>query len=717
MKKIVFLLIVCGFVLSIPCFSEEGMYPLSEIQRLDLKSKGLEIDPAEIYNPKGSSIIDAIVQVGGASGSFVSPNGLIITNHHVAFRAIQAASSASHDYLNNGFIANSREQEIEAKGYTVRITESYRDISQEILKVAGKYKDYAKRSRAIEKKIKEIVLKTEKANPGKRADVSAMFPGKTYILFIYTYFRDVRLVYAPPRSIGEFGGEEDNWIWPRHTGDFSFLRVYVSPDGKPADFSKSNIPFHPRRYLKVAPKGLQEGDFIFLLGYPGRTYRHLTSHYLAYEQNLRMPYIVDLYSWQMSEMEAAAKGNAELSIRFSARIKGLANTMKNYQGKLKGMRRLELVEKKKQEEKSFLDFILSNPVMAKKYGTLLKESESLYSGMSSTFHRQAILDHIPRMSILFNNALRIIEASNEREKKETERESAYMSRNFNRTKDSLKRSLKDYNEFIDQLFLKQMLVRAIKLPDNQQFLFLKKYINTNDAEQSIDQLINRLYATSKLADERFLMTWIEKSKSEVEKNDDPMIEFVRFFYPSFLELREMRRVQQGKFDSLYARLLDARKEYLKSDFIPDANSTLRFTYGRIKGYYPYDGAYYHPITTLNGVIEKTTGAPPFNTPDKLIDLFNKGDFGAYSLPKKGGMPVDILYNADTTGGNSGSAVLNARGELVGVNFDRAWEATINDYIWSPDLSRSIAVDIRYVLWVIQYFSNAESLIKELAIGG
>jgi len=284
MKKFLPTLMLCFTYLITFAIAEEGMYPISEIHKLNLQNKGLEMSPLEMYNPDGISLIDGICKVGGCTGSFVSKDGLILTNHHCAYGAVQRASTEENDYLQNGFLAKTREKEIPAKAYTVRITESYRDVSGEVLSAVTEDMDFAERTKAIEKRIKEIVKQAEKENPGKRAEVSEMFIGKTYVLFIYTYLKDIRLVYSPPRSIGNFGGEVDNWMWPRHTGDFSFMRAYVAPDGSSTDYSPENVPYQPKRVVKVAPEGVNEEDFVFILGYPGRTYRHRTSHFLAYRR-------------------------------------------------------------------------------------------------------------------------------------------------------------------------------------------------------------------------------------------------------------------------------------------------------------------------------------------------------------------------------------------------------------------------------------------------
>ncbi|MFC1502612.1 S46 family peptidase, partial [bacterium] len=418
--------LLISFLLVFGIFAEEGMYPISEIHKLDLKAKGLEIDVKDIFNPDGISLIDGICNVGGCSGSFVSPDGLILTNHHCAYRAIQAASTKENDYLQNGFKAENKSEEIPAKGYTVRITESYEDVSRDVLSVISEDMPFADRTKAIEKKMKEIVAKAEKENPGMRASVSEMFTGKTYVLFLYAYLKDLRLVYAPPRSIGNFGGETDNWMWPRHTGDFSYMRAYVAPDGSSADYAEDNVPYKPKKVIKVAPQGVNEEDFVFILGYPGRTYRHRTSHYLAYEEEIRMPYVVDWYQWQIDVMEKIGESDRAIALKHLSRIKGLSNTMKNYRGKLKGLGRLRLVDKKRKEEEKLQAFIDSDPKRKEIYGNILEEIGNVYQEIQKTADQNSVLSYLTRSSRLLSNAYTLYEASIELQKKDLERESAYM---------------------------------------------------------------------------------------------------------------------------------------------------------------------------------------------------------------------------------------------------------------------------------------------------
>ncbi len=712
LRNLVFLIVLAWVIGGL---ADEGMWPLSEIRQLNLKKQGLKMDPGKIYNPDGVSLIDAIVKVGGCTGSFVSPEGLILTNHHCAYRAAQAASTPEHDYIRDGFLARSREEEIPAKGYTVRITESYRDVSREVLSAVTPEMDYAARTRAIRRKIKEIVAEAERKNPGKRAEVSEMFVGKTYVLFLYTYLKDVRLVYVPPRSIGEFGGEEDNWIWPRHTGDFSFLRVYVAPDGSPAEYASENVPYRPRQFLSVNPEGVDKGDFLFILGYPGRTYRHRTSYFLAFEEDVRLPFVASLYDWQIQVMEQAGRQNREVMLKHLSRIKSRANVMKNYRGKLLGLKRLRLVEKRRAEEKALQAFIQADSVRREKYGQLLTRIEQVYREMRKTARRDLILDYLPRSSNLFYFALTIYKASIERAKPDLEREAAFMDRNYPRTKERILLALKDYYEPTDRILLKDMLLRAARLPGDQRIKVLDDLIGAEDPETAIDRLLDAMYAKTMLDQERIVYAALEQPQESLKVLDDPFINLARNLYPAYRKLKEERERRKGELDPLLAKLVEVKKQFLRKKFVPDANGTLRLTYGHVRGYSPRDAVYYQPISTLRGVVEKTTGEEPFDTPAALLRLIERRDFGRFVLKRLGSVPVGILYDTDTTGGNSGSPILDARGRLIGVNFDRAFEATINDYAWSEDYSRSIGVDIRYVLWVTQKFGGATWLLEEMGV--
>ncbi|MBN2355817.1 S46 family peptidase [candidate division KSB1 bacterium] len=695
--------------------AEEGMYPMSELHRIDFAAVGFQLSEKDIFNPDSISLTDAIVNINGCTGSFVSPQGLMLTNHHCAFGAIQRVSSPDHDYLQDGFAALSMTDEIPAKGYTVRITESYRDVSDPILSAMAVENDFALRTKAKERKIKELIAEVEKDNPGKRAEVAEMFNGKSYMLFIYKFLRDVRLVYAPPFGIGNFGGEEDNWVWPRHTGDFAFMRAYVAPDGSSADYAADNVPYVPRKYLRVAPQGVDDQELIFLLGYPGRTFRHSTSHYLEYESTVRMPFIVDWYGFQIKLMEDQSRKDRDVALKLASPIKGLSNTYKNYRGKLKGIKRIDLVTKKQNEEKQLQAFIDADPQRKAVHGSTLQEISRLYRERTEAASYEMLMDQFLRSSRPLGIAYTLYQSSIESQKPDLERESAFMERNVSRTKQRLRLGLANFYQPADQLIFAAFLNKWQELPPSQHPAAIRKLLADKNPQKAIDKFLNGAYTKTRVLDSDWVMAYWGCQPDELVKLKDPFIDIARTLYPDMQALREIRRRRSGELDKLYAQLMDVKQLFEGSDFIPDANGTQRLTFGRIRGYSPADAVTYHPITTVGGIVEKNTGQDPFDAPAQLIDLHREKDFGRFMHEKLHDVPVAILYDADTTGGNSGSAVMNARGELVGLNFDRAFEATINDYAWSQDYSRSIGVDIRYILWVLQKYSGAVNLLQEMGV--
>ncbi len=693
---------------------EEGMYPMSELEKLDLQAAGLELDPELIYNPNGLSLVDGICKIGGCTGSFVSDQGLMLTNHHCAFRAIRDASSAEDDFLHQGFSALTQADEVPAVGYTVRITDSYRDVSSEVLSAIISDMSPEDRTRAIEKKMKELSLAEEEAKPGKRAEVSEMFLGKTYVLFTYTYLKDVRLVFAPPLAIGNFGGEEDNWMWPRHSGDFSFMRAYVGPDGKPADYSPDNIPYSPKVVLEVGSNGVAEDDFVFIFGYPGTTYRHRSAAFLKYLSEQYMPTVVDWYGWQIDNLVASAQGDRSRELALAARVKGLQNTYKNYRGKLQGISRLDLLTTRENEEASLKKFIANDPELIKNYSKVLPGLDDYYHQRAETIGFDLWLRYMLRSSETMSAALTVWENSIEKNKPETDREWAYMERNLDQTLNSLVIKAQTFDPQADALIMGELLMRAKNINQAAALAGVSNMVGSSGRKKA-DKFLDRAFKKSSLMKDETLLEVMEMDTEQLRDLNDPFLDLVAELYPPYLELREENKRHKGQLDQLQASLQDLKKLYQGQDFVPDANGTLRLTYGRVEGYSPRDAIEMVPLTTLEGILEKDTGVKPFNVPDRFKELVLEGDFGPFLSEEMGGVPVNMLYSTDTTGGNSGSPVLNATGQVVGLNFDRAWEATINDFAWDHSYSRSIGVDIRYVLWVTWKYGQADRLLREMKV--
>ena len=707
MKKLSSLLIISFSLLllaMIPFQPDEGMYPLSEIRKLDLKSAGLKIEIDEVYNPKGISLVDALVNVGGCTGSFVSDQGLIITNHHCAFSATQRASTVEHNYLENGFLAKIKEQEIPAKDLTCRITESYEDVTDIVLKAANEAKDINERADAISKKISKIVAEEEKKDTTIEARVSEMFTGQSYVLFRYKVIRDVRLVYVPPRAIGEFGGESDNWVWPRHTGDFSFMRAYVAPDGSSKPYSRDNVPYQPKRFLKVNPNGVNEGDFIFILGYPGRTYKHQPSQFLIYQQDYQLPYIQNLYSWIIDRLLEKGENDPEIALSLSTRIKGLANVEKNYRGKMVGLARLDLVNKKKAEERNLQEYINADSELKEKYGNVLNEINDVYKKIFESGRVPLILSQMSRNMAMYRVAELLLNYQDEIKKPD----SGERTKNLQRIKRYLNYYYSNYYPDIERKVAIKILSDALKFPEFKATGLL------NDVS-SVEEYVNNIYDNSIVEDKDKFLGLFDKPADEVVSMNDPVIELARKVKYVNEKENKIKEEVNSRLNILLAKFMEVKRIWMNKTFIPDANGTLRLTYGYIKGYSPADAVYYSPITTLKGVVEKGKNEGDYKLPQVIRDLYSKKDFGRFKSKKLDDVPVAILYNTDTSGGNSGSPIMNAYGELIGVNFDRPFEATINDFVYSKDYSRSLGVDIRYVLWIAQKVSGADNIIKEMGV--
>lgn len=712
------LTLVIGLVSSIhfsAVVPDEGMFPLSDLDRAGLKAAGLKIDEKDIYNPGQVGLVDALVRVGGCSGSFVSEEGLIITNHHCTFSAVQLASTPQQDYLTHGFMAEGREQEIPAQGLSIRITESYEDVSDQVLGAARGISDPAERLRVIEAKRQELARAAQAADPAIRAEVSEMFIGKSYVLFRYRTIEDVRLVYIPRQNIGEFGGETDNWVWPRHTGDFAFLRAYVAPDGSAASFASENVPYEPKKHLKINPTGVDEEDFVFILGYPGRTFRHRPAQYVEYQERFLLPYISELNDFQNQRMSEAGSDDKAIELQLATRIKRNANVMKNYRGKMKGLRNIGIVQNKRKEDQALAAFIDSNPALQEQYGTLMQDIDQLYQAIFEDAYKEMWLGQIYTSTTLLQVA-RQINAFQSRLNSlgsESAQQEFYQT-NMEQLKTVLGRIYGSYNSYADAHIFGKMLSDARSLTGSNRIPSVEALALTDEAQAV--QYAESIIRNSKLSDFSTLEKDVLGSVHSLVTYQDELLAFQQALAADIAAFAPEQERREGVLNQLMGDYVAVKELFQERAFVPDANSTLRLTFGHIRGYSPVDASYMHPITTVRGVIEKgMSDDPEFDYPSEIRERWQAKDFGPYVKDDLGDVPVNILYDMDTTGGNSGSPIMNAHGELIGVNFDRAYDATINDFAWDQDYSRSIGVDIRYVLWVADKIDGADFLLKELKL--
>lgn len=705
-----FILITLSFGY-IPSKPDEGMFPLSDIKNINLNEKGLKITVDEVYNPNGVSLVDALVRIGGCTGSFVSDEGLIITNHHCVFGVVSNVSTVENNYLENGFLAKTREEEIPAKGLSCRITDSYQDVSAEVLEAANKVDDISKRTTAISNKIKEIIDREQKKDSTIIADVSEMFVGEQYILFRYKTINDIRLVYVPPRSIGEFGGESDNWVWPRHNGDFSFVRAYVAPNGTSAKYAKENIPYHPKKFLQVNPNGVNEEDFVFILGYPGRTFKHQPSQFLIMQGKYQLPYIQDLFSWLINLYEKRGENDPEFALSIASTIKGLANTEKNYRGKIQGLQRLQLVKKKQDEEKLLQQYIDSDPILKGKYGNVLNEISEVYKGIFESGRRSLVLSMLSRNVNYYRLAELFIDYKNEMMKPEGERKSIYREDRKNEFYSALTNLYNNFRPDLEPQIFYKILNDATAFDELKDIEPFKSFGKVKDKQKYITDL----YEESFIKNSKEYFDLLENNDEAIDKIDDPFINIVKLTVGLANSEMKKSQLRDSELNILLAKLNDVKRQWLNKSFVPDANSTLRLTYGYVRGYSPADATYFSPLSTVTGMIEKGKDNGEFKLNQKVKELYEKKDFGNFINPKLNDLTVAFIYNMDTSGGNSGSPIMDAYGRLVGVNFDRSFEATINDYTWSEKYSRSIGVDIRFVLWVTQKIGGADFLLKEMRV--
>jgi hypothetical protein len=699
---------------------EEGMYLLDQIDPAlfqQMKEMGLKLTPDQLYNEQGTSIAHAVVNLMGGTGAFVSPLGLILTNHHVAFGAVARISTPEKNYIEEGFLAQTLEEEIPAPGYQILVLKSMKDITAEMLSVIKPKMSDLERYKALEKKEKEIIKREEKQGDVE-CRVASMNYGSQYYLFTYMKLRDIRVVYVPPDAIGNYGGEIDNWMWPRHAGDFSFLRAYVSPDGKPADYSKDNIPYKPKVYLNFSTAGVKEGDFAMVIGYPGRTNRYRTSHGVKLDQEFRYPYTIKISKAIIDMFENLSKENKEYAIKLSYFIKAFANVMKNNQGMMEGLNKINLIDKKLKEEKDFQTFVMSNPDYAKKYGTLLSEIEKVYKQAELIQEKSALLRYWGFASPLFNAASTINKWTIEQEKKDIDREPGYQDRDLPDIKMRLEVMQRTLVPEADRKAMEFFLKEAAALPPEKQFKSLQQMIFSDpniSQEDAINKFLDKLYNNTKLTSAEERLRMLSMKRKDLLSLNDSFIEFASKLESEREIIRTKEKELSGALTRLMPPYLEAVSIWKQKKLYPDANGTMRLTFGQVKGYSTRDAVQYKYITSLTGLIQKNTGEEPFKCPEKLLKIYNEKDYDKYIDRYIDDVPVDFLTTHDSTGGNSGSPVINGKGELIGALFDGNYDALYSDYYYDPAVTRSINVDARYILFIADKLNNATSLLKELRI--
>ena len=717
MKKSI-LLAVAFFAGS--ALADEGMWQPHQLPSIakDLKKAGLKLPPESLTNltefPMG-----AIVSLGGCTASFVSDKGLVVTNHHCAYGSIQYNSTEENNLLENGFLAKKLDEELQAAaGSRVYVTENIVNVTKQI---KGGIKDSmsgADRYAHIDSASKKLVAECE-SDKSYRCSVVNFHGGLEYYLFKQLMIRDVRLVHAPASSVGKYGGDIDNWMWPRHTGDYAFYRAYVGKDGKPADFSEDNVPYRPKHHLKVSAKSVEDGDYIMVLGYPGRTNRYRTANEVKNTFTENYPLTKELMGSLIDTIKSNSDEGSDERLNYASLIAGLANYEKNRGSMMESYHKGTTQQRKDQLTKELRKWVNKKSSRKNKYGKAISELDALVAESHSTFKRDTILGYAG-ISSMMSSASRLYRLALEKEKPNMERESGYQERDMNRFSQSMKRISRRYVAKVDQAILMNLLTRYAQLPAKERVQDLDRFFSIDDgfSEARLAKKLDKMYADTKLGDEAVRLAWMEKSVADFEKSNDPFIQYAVKTYKARKVLEDKSKDHSGKLNAVRPKYMEAIIAYNKSKNLPiyaDANSTLRVTYGNVKGYSPKDGMYAVPFTTLDGLLQKETGEEPFNSPKSLLDTIKKKDYGSYYKKDINSVPVNFLGTLDITGGNSGSPTLNDKAELVGLVFDGVYESIIGDWDYDPVLNRSIHVDSRYMLWVMEKVDGAHNLIEEMDI--
>ena len=707
------LLLLAVFAITVPVFAgsppDEGMWLPMFIKNYNyatMQKMGLRLTAEQLYDINNSSLKDAIVQLGDGfcTGEMVSRDGLMFTNHHCGYSSVVELSSVEHDYLNNGFFAMSKADELPVD-FTVNFLERMEDVTSIVLEKVDEKTTESDREKYVEEAIKK--LRKENSQDGRyKVVVKPFYEGNEYYMFIYTTYEDVRLVVAPPSAIGKFGGDTDNWMWPRHTGDFTVFRIYTAPDGSPAKYSKDNVPLHPKHFLPVSLKGYQPGDYTMIWGYPGTTNRFMTSYEVQNEIDVAAPALYEPLDAILPVMYEAMESSQKVHLQYADKHASLANTQKNQHGEVESLKALKVVEAKAKEEAELTRWINADKARKEKYGNCLAEIDQACKNLDGTKYKSVMNSNLAIYTSSTLKAARYLQNSLQLEKGEKGFDDG--------KKEKLLKTFDAQNEDTDPATEAKIIVASLKTwekyPESYRpdlTFFTKNYNGNYDAFEKA--LRNSIFISRENL-EKFL----QKPSNKVLEND-PARQYLNAVFQHLL-------MNLSAFD-IEEKLAVPRRTYIaalkemkaSTPMYPDANSTMRTTFGTVCDYYPADGVYYNYYTTTKGILEKEIpGDFEFDVPAKLKKLILDKDFGQY-LDKDGTMHVCFLSNNDITGGNSGSPIMNGNGELIGLAFDGNWEALSSDIVFNTDLQRCINVDVRYVLFIIDKFGGAGYLLNEMDV--
>lgn len=681
-----------------------------------LKELGLLLDPKELSDPT-SGILSAVVSLGGCSASFISADGLMATNHHCATSALQHNSTPEHNLLKDGWLAKFRaDEKNNGPQARVYVTRSVTDITPQILSGIADVKDDRERQKLIEKHQKQVVAGCEKERSGIRCSVANFYEGAQYFLIEQLEIRDVRLVWAPPASIGNYGGEIDNWRWPRHTGDVAMMRAYVGKEGQSADFSPDNVPYHPAHFLRLASAPVREHDLVFVAGYPGRTSGLKTSFEVKEAVEWGYPRRQKLFEDYLARLALATRDDKEAAIRATGYVRRFGNYLTNTKGQLEGLVKGGLAREKERATSELRAFIEGDSTRKAAYGGVLEEiGRELERGAA---HREADAEleelQLPK---LMGAATLLVRIAEERPEADADREPEFQERNWPRHQQALAALETTFHRKVDEALLGLALERAVRVPEAQRSRAIATILGKDATGETIRKVVGSLYEKTTLADAKTRLELFKHATvADLRKSKDPLIALALRLRPFMREVELRQQAMAGRMALLKPKYIEAMRAFRKEVFAPDANGTLRITYGTVHGYRPTPGASpYAPFTTLSSMVAKNKNAEPFDVPERLLAAQRAKRFGPYVDSVLGDVPVNFLADLHITGGNSGSATMNAKGELVGLVFDGNYEAMASDWLFVPAVTRSIHVDIRYVLWLLDVVDGGDAILAELGV--